>query len=124
MQEQSNVHEDNETDNFLLLETIVIVAAEKKSSDTIYFIKIINIEEGSLSSITNEHNNVIYAGQGYLINHFLEKINNSCEGYIHQIGLKKSFYFKETVLFFVLLKGTLHVKKNPQIQTDSLLSRL
>ena len=103
----SNDDNDN-VNSFLTPESIVAIAADKKSIDTIWFIKVIEAE--CVNDDEDEHDaygHSVPKGVAFMKGNFLEKIQDSTNGQIFKLSKKITFFYKESVLYpYVNFKET------------------
>ena len=103
----SNDDNDN-VNSFLTPESIVAIAADKKSIDTIWFIKVIEAE--CVNDDEDEHDaygHSVPKGVAFMKGNFLEKIQDSTNGQIFKLPKKITFFYKESVLYpYVNFKET------------------
>ena len=91
---------------FLLPITYCAVAADKVSTETVWFIKINNSMK-STEDVTDDYSHTIPAGNEYLEGCFLEKDESSAKGYYYKLDRKKTFFYCESVVYpFVQFKET------------------
>lgn len=101
---------DNETESVLtdlLTEDVIIaVAADTKSIDSIWFIQF----KQKLSSdipATNDYGHIIPPGVNFFCGHFLERESCSTHAILFKISKKKTYFYKESVLYpFVEVETT------------------
>ena len=114
--------ESEAIEDFLLSQSYCAVAADQKSKDTIWFIKITN-KSSAIDSMSDDYGNKIAPDQQYLEGHFMEETVSLLKGYTYKLNeKKKTFFFKETVVYpFVQFKET---KKGTSLQCNSSLISL
>lgn len=80
--------------------SIVAVAAEEKSEDSVWFIKIIENNE-TINDIAkiDDYGNVIPGGVNFFKGHFLEReyVKKSCQ--LFKLSKKVTFFYKESVFY-------------------------
>ena len=91
---------------------VVVVAADSKSIDNIWFIKFKECVTNDTPS-TDDYGHTIPAGVNFLCGHFLEREYKSIHATLHKISKKKTFFYKESVLYpFIQVEPT---KKGVQV---------
>ena len=97
---------------FLLPNTYCAVAADKVSTETVWFIKINNSMKATedvtdTDTVTDDYSHTIPAGNEYLEGCFLEKHESSAKGYYYKLDRKKTFFYCESVVYaYVQFKET------------------
>lgn len=81
-----------EMDDYFLVNTICAVAADAKSIDAVWFIKI-NGQQVAEQKKIDDYGNVIASGQTFLEGNFLEKIDSNNKRYQFKLMKKKHFFF-------------------------------
>ena len=102
MKDQLGIEEDDMEDEehhkfaeeILVSGTIVALAAEKKSMDTFYLIKISKANCASNDAV-DDYDNKVKEGNDHLEGNFLEKISGSER--IYKMS-KKTFFYKESMV--------------------------
>ena len=91
-------NDENDASEFLLADTYCAVAADKSSSDTVWFIKVKDSNNASVQ-MTDDYNNIIAAGMDYVEGNFLEKLHVVQKGTLYKLSKKKTYFFKESVVY-------------------------
>ena len=82
---------------FVLQGTYCALAADKSSTETIWFVKIKDAFEAK--EITDDYFNTIVSGQQYIEGRFLGKTESAIKGNYYKLQKQKTFFFHELVVY-------------------------
>ena len=96
---------ESATNEILLPGTIVALAAEKKSTNTFYLIKVSRKNGAKQYDDADDYGKMITRGHKHLEGHFFEKICGSDRRY--KLSKKTSFFYRESVVYaFIQMEET------------------
>lgn len=85
--------------NFVTPESYVAVAADKKSPDTVWFIKVIEADCESATDEEDDYGNIIPKGATYFKGNFLERVNETIKLEVYKLSKKTTYFYKENILY-------------------------
>ena len=89
----------NRINDFLTDDSIVAIAADEKSDETIWFIKI-RSQEVAASVIADDYQHTIAPEQAYLVANYFEKQHSSTKGTYYKLDAgRKAFVYRECVVY-------------------------
>ena len=89
-----------QVDDFVTPESYVAIAANQSSSDSVWFIKVQEINLCSSQEEVDDYGNTIPKGTIYLSGNFLECNTFATKSTIHRlIRSKKTYFYKESLIF-------------------------
>ena len=78
-------------------DSFIAVAAGSNSTDTVWFVKVIDNDCLSDGSCIDDYGNAVGQGVRYLKGHFLEKIDEKDNHKLHKLSKKQTFFYNEIV---------------------------
>ena len=97
-EEDEEEGEDENLEDFMPEGSIVAVAADSKSDDSVWFIQIIGSGESD-SDIIDDYGNTIPARIDFLKGHFLEREHTNKTSQLFKISKKTNFFYRESVFY-------------------------
>ena len=90
--------DEDENIDFIFPDSIVVVPADEKSLDTVWFIKVIN-ENISDNDTIDDYGNTIPGNTCYFSGHFLERVCHNKNDQLFKISKKVTFFYKDNVIY-------------------------
>lgn len=93
--------------DFICPDSIVAVAADERSADTIWFIKVLENECVECVDVKDDYENVVVRGESFFKGHFLEMIKEKKSHKVFKLSSKITFFYKESVIYpFINMEET------------------
>ena len=98
---QPEVVGEETVNDFILPDTIVAVAAPKKSIDTVWFIRVVEVNRVRETMEVDSYGHQIPAGMVHLSGHFLERDDrySSKKATVFSISRETTYFYKESILY-------------------------
>ena len=98
---------ESEADKFITSGAIITVSPAKKSDDTVWFIRVVDIKCCSKKPSTDDYGHIIPPGMNFLQGNFLERVSSSKSYILFKCSKKITYFYQETILFpFVEMEET------------------
>ena len=91
----------NISNGFLAPNSFCAIAADEKSSETVWFLQIKSTEVAN-ANMVDDYGHTIAAGMEYLLGSYLEKCKETKKGRLFKMMGKDAFFFKETIVLGML----------------------
>ena len=96
------VKRDEETtshNNFLLPVSVCAIAADNKSTNTVWFVQIIR-EFDSPEKVIDDYHHTASAGKKYMLGHFLEQVHDQITRTKYKLmQKKKTIFYRESIVY-------------------------
>ena len=92
---------EEEADDFIVPSSVsvVAVAPDTKSVDSIWFIMVIKINLVRVNECVDDYGHVVPPGMLQRSGHFLERVSSTAKSTIFKLSKKTTFFYKEAVLY-------------------------
>ena len=90
----------DKVDDFILPNSFVAIAAGREDSDTVWFVKVIDVNLTSTKEEEDDYKNVIPAGNVFISGNFLERDTVAKKSVTYKINENKIMYlYKESIVY-------------------------